>query len=77
MQTDLGNDGAHAFGMAEAPVKMEDSVNFILNQVCTSQSPLNFIKSWTWLMANIQIDNATRGTTGGKFPSYDGGEIVW
>ena len=41
MQTDTGNEGAHAFGMAEAPVKMEDSLNFILNQVSTREYPFS------------------------------------
>lgn len=35
VQTDMGTAGAHASGMPEAPVTLKDSVDGILNKVCS------------------------------------------
>ncbi len=71
----MGNAGAKAFGMKEAPVTLKDSVQGIVDKVRIVR-PMPTIL-YANVIAQLQIDGASRENTSGKFLAFDGGEIAW
>lgn len=69
----MGNSGASAMGMQEAPNTMEEVIPGIVEKASTFMLDILVF----YLIDRLQIDAATRQKTSGTFQSFDATKFDW
>jgi hypothetical protein len=74
VRTDEGNKAAQFFGFEEAFTDVPDAVNGVVGKVI----PIFSVTSCDHVLTlRLQIDNATREETSGKFLAFDDTPLAW